>query len=191
MSWRHAVPGLAVALSLHGCAPAAVVAGGATAVVVAQDRRSVGAQIDDETIEVRAGSAISGEPHLKGQVHVNVTSFNGIVLLTGEARDSEARDLVLAQVRTVPNVRRVVNEVRIAEPSSIGKRGSDTWLTTKVKGKLTAAEGLESSQIKVVTENAAVYLMGLVNRDEAERASEAARTVGGVERVMRVFEYLD
>ena len=191
MSWGHVAPVLAAAVSLHGCAPAAVLAGGATAVVVAQDRRSVGAQIDDETSEVRAGAAISGEPRLKGQVHVSVTSFNGIVLLTGQARDSGARDLVLAQLRTVPNVRRVINEVRIAEPSSLGKRGSDTWLTTKVKGKLAAAEGVASSQIKVVTENAAVYLMGLVNRDEAERAAEAARTVGGVERVVRVFEYLD
>jgi osmotically-inducible protein OsmY len=168
-----------------------VVAGGATAVVVAQDRRSVGAQIDDETIEVRARAAISGEPRLKEQTHINVTSFNGIVLLTGEARDGEARDLALAQVRTVPNVRRIVNEIRIAEPSSMGNRSNDTWLTTKVKSKLTGADGLESRQVKVVTENAAVYLMGLVSRDEAERASEAARSVGGVERVVRVFEYLD
>jgi osmotically-inducible protein OsmY len=191
MSWRHAVLVLAAAVSLHGCAPAAVVAGGATAVVVAQDRRSVGAQIDDETIEVRGGSAIAGEARLKGQAHINVTSVNGIVLLTGEARDGETRDLVLVQVRTVPSVRRIVNEIRIAEPSSMGSRSNDAWLTTKVKGRLAGVEDLESRQIKVVTENAAVYLLGLVSREEAERASEAARSVGGIERLVRVFEYLD
>jgi osmotically-inducible protein OsmY len=191
MSWRQAVLVVATAASVHGCAPAVVVAGGATAVVVVQDRRSVGAQIDDESIAVRASSSISGEPRLKEQTHINVTSFNGIVLLTGEARDGETRDRALAQLRAVPNVRRVVNEVRIAEPSSTGKRSNDTWPTTKVKSKFTGTDGVESRQVKVVTENAAVHLMGPVSREEAERASEAARSVGGVGRVVRVFEYLD
>lgn len=191
MIWRYGALLLFALAPLSGCAPAVVVAGGATAVVVVQDRRSVGAQIDDETIETRAGAAIAGEPRLKDRVHINTTSFNGIVLLTGEAQDSEARDLVLAQVRTVPNVRRIVNEIHIGAPSSFSARSADTWLTTKVRGRLSGVEGLESRQIKVVSESSVVYLMGLVNHDEAERASEATRAVDGVERVVRVFEYLD
>jgi osmotically-inducible protein OsmY len=191
MSARCAALVLVATLWLPGCAPTLVVAGGATAVVVAQDRRSVGAQIDDETIEIKANSALAQESRLKGHATISVTSFNGIVLLTGTAPDGELRDLALAQARTVPNVRRVVNEIQIGAPASSGQRGADTWLTTKVKGKLAGAPGLPSGQIKVVSEGSVVYLMGLVSRDEAERTSEATRAVGGVERVVRVFEYLD
>ncbi|UCH52533.1 MAG: divisome-associated lipoprotein YraP [Pseudomonadota bacterium] len=191
MKSAGATSALALAVMLSGCAPAVIVAGGATAVVVAQDRRSVGAQLDDETIEIKAGNALSREAQLKDHSRISVTSFNGIVLLTGEAANSELRDLALAQVRTVPNIRRIVNEIRIADPTSFGARSGDTWITTKVKGKLAGVSELPSNQIKVVSENNAVYLMGIVSRKEADLASEAARGVGGVERVVRVFEYTD
>ncbi|OGI52880.1 MAG: hypothetical protein A3B81_01020 [Candidatus Muproteobacteria bacterium RIFCSPHIGHO2_02_FULL_65_16] len=176
--------------ALHGCAPL-VVAGGATAVIAAQDRRTVGSFIDDETIEWKAVTAINAVESLKKEVHINVTSVNGTVLLTGEAPTIELRDGVLTQVRGVPGVRRTVNEIRIGPPSTLADRSNDSWLTGKIKTRLVGVENLQSAQIKVVTENAVVYLMGLVKKDEAESATEAARQVGGVQRVVKLFEYLD
>src|SRR3990172_7252646 len=169
--------------ALHGCAPL-VVAGGAAAVIAAQDRRTVGSFIDDETIEWKAVTAINAVEALKKEVHINVTSVNGTALLTGEAQTIELRD-------GVPGVRRTVNEIRIGPPSTLADRSNDSWLTGKIKTRLVGVENLQSAQIKVVTENAVVYLMGLVKKDEAELATEAARQVGGVQRVVKLFEYLD
>ena len=192
MARRHwPLPLLLPALAaLHGCAPL-VVAGGATAVIAAQDRRTVGSFIDDETIEWKAVTAINAVESLKKEVHINVTSVNGTALLTGEAPTIELRDGVLTQVRGVPGVRRTVNEIRIGPPSTLADRSNDSWLTGKIKTRLVGVENLQSAQIKVVTENAVVYLMGLVKKDEAESATEAARQVGGVQRVVKLFEYLD
>jgi osmotically-inducible protein OsmY len=181
---------LAITTALQGCA-GLVAAGAATAVVAASDRRTVGSFIDDNAIEMKAGPAIRAVPGLADQVHINVTSLNGVVLLTGEAPTIELRDQVLAAVRDVPGVRRTVNEIRIAPPSTLAGRSNDAWLTTKVKTQLTSARELESWHVKVVTENSAVYLMGLINRAQGDIAAEAARTVGGVERVVKLFEYLD
>lgn len=177
-------------LMLQACAPL-LLAGAGTAAVAAHDRRTVGAQIDDEAVELKAASAIKSDEELRGHTHINVTSVNGIVLLSGEAATVEQRDRILASVREVAGIRQTVNEIRIAPPSSFGARTYDTWLTTKVKGKLLGAENVDSAQVKVVTENEAVYLMGLVSHREAEQATEAARAVGGVARVVKLFEYLD
>lgn len=181
---------LPAVFAIQGCAPA-VVAGAGTAAVAAHDRRTVGSFVDDQTIEVRAASAIRTDEDLRRDTHVNVTSMNGIVLLTGEAATAEARDRVLAKVREVPGIRRTVNEIRIAPPSSFGARSHDTWLTTKVKTKLIKTETLDSMRVKVVTENKAVYLLGLVTQQEATLATDAARSTGGVARVVKLFEYLD
>lgn len=177
-------------LLLQACAPL-LVAGAGTAAIAAHDRRTLGAQIDDETIELKITSAIKSDEELRRETHLNVTSVNGIVLLSGEAATVEQRDRVLAKVREVAGIRRTVNEIRIASPSSLVARTHDTWLTTKVKTKLLNAENVDSTQVKVVTENEAVYLMGLVSHREAEQATEAARAVGGVARVVKLFEYLD
>jgi osmotically-inducible protein OsmY len=174
---------------LPGCA-ALVVAGGAAAVMSATDRRTAGAQLDDENIELKTASAIRNDAALKG-VHVNVTSFNGTVLLTGETPTAEQRDNVLAAVRAVPGVRRTVNELRIAPASELPYRNNDAWLTTKTKTKLVGTDNLDSSHVKVITENAVVYLMGLVKKSEAEAATNAASEVAGVQRVVKLFEYLD
>jgi osmotically-inducible protein OsmY len=179
-----------LATGVAGCT-AVVVAGGATATVAATDRRTLGAQLDDQTIEIRAASAIRSDPALKGQVHVNVTSMNGTALITGETPSAEQRDRVLMLVRDIAGVRRTMNELRVAAPSTSGERSHDAWLTTKVKSKLAATREIESWHIKVVTENEVVYLMGLVNRAQGELAAEATRTVGGVSRVVKLFEYLD
>ena len=175
---------------IQGCTPI-IIAGGATAVTAAHDRRTVGAFVDDQAIELKTGRAIRMDPALKGKVHINVTSMNGIVLLSGEAPTSSLRDFVLKQARTVQGIRRIVNEVRIGPPTSLGSRSKDTWLTTKVKGKMVSTKNLDTTRVKVVTENKAVYLMGLVKRREGELATEAARSVRGVQRVVKLFEYID
>jgi len=173
-----------------GCA-AVIVAGGATAAVVANDRRTLGVLIDDENIEIKARARIAGDETLRENVHVNVTSLNGVVLLSGETAAAEQRDRVLARTRDVPGVRRTVNEIRIAAPAPFASRSHDTLLTTKVKSRLLATENLDSANVKVVTESSVVYLMGLMKKDEAEKATEATRDVGGVERIVKLFEYLD
>jgi len=174
----------------QACAPA-VVAGAATGVVVASDRRTAGAFLDDQTIELKAKSAIAEDKALNVDTHINYTSMNGILLLTGEAKTAADRDQVLAKVRTVQGIRRIVNEIRIAPNSSFGSRSHDSWITTKVKGRMVSAENLEASRVKVVTENQVVYLLGLVKKQEADVATDVARNIKGVERVVKLFEYID
>lgn len=189
---RLAIASLLAAITLfgQGCAPL-VVAGAGTAAIAAHDRRTLGAFVDDQSIELQAGAALKADETLKHDSHINVTSVNGIVLLSGEAATGELRDRALAHVRSVDGIRRIVNEVRVAPPSTLGSRTHDTWLTTKVKTKLIHTENLDSTRVKVVTENDAVYLMGLVKRREADVATEAVTTVGGVTRVVKLFEYID
>lgn len=175
---------------IQGCAPL-VVAGAGTAAIAAHDRRSVGAFIDDGAIELKLHTAIDSDETMKQDTHVNVTSMNGVVLLSGEAETSELRDRVLAKARGVNSIRRIVNEIRIAPPSSIGSRTHDTWITTKVKTELIGTKNLDSTRIKVVTEHDAVYLMGIVTHKEANLATGTATKVGGVTRVVKLFEYLD
>lgn len=186
---RVAVPLLTAAMLLAGCAEA-IVAGGAAGAVVASDRRTAGSFIDDQGIELKASAAISKDPALK-DVHVNVTSMNGVVLLTGEAPTEAQRDKILAHVRDVPRVWRVVNELRIAPPTAYSSRANDTWLTTKVKTKMLGDDKLDPVNIKVVTENGVVYLLGLAKRAEGDHAAELARQVGGVQKVVKLFEYQD
>ena len=178
-----------VALS-QGCAPV-VVAGGATAAVAANDRRTLGALVDDESIEIKARKALNDDPEIGDNVHVNITSVNGVVLLTGETATAELHDKAEALIRPIAGIRRIVSEIRIAEPRAFAYTTHDGWITGKVKAKLLDTENLRSSRIKVVTENSVVYLMGLVTQKEGEIAAEATRTVGGITRVVKLFEYVD
>lgn len=177
------------ATTLAGCIEAVVV-GGATGAVMATDRRTTGSFIDDESIEIKASAAISKDDTLK-DAHINVTSVNGVVLLTGEVPTEAQRAKILEHVREVPRVRRTVNEIRISPPTAYSARFSDSWLTTKVRSKMTGDDKLESLQIKVVTENGVVYLLGLAKKSEGERAAELASQVGGVQKVVKLFEYQD
>ena len=177
-------------LLLHGCAPA-IVAGAATGAAIAHDRRTFGSMIDDQTIEMKAGAAIVGDAELRSATHINITSLNGIVLLSGEATTLEDRDRVLSIVRDISGVRRINNELRIAAPSAIGSRAKDSLISSAVKSRLLVAKDTDPTRIKVVTENGTVYLMGIVTRDEGERAAAHAATIDGVEQVVKIFEYLD
>jgi osmotically-inducible protein OsmY len=175
---------------LQACAPV-IVAGGATAAVAATDRRTLGALVDDNAIELKARKALNSDPEIGDDVHVNITSMNGIVLLTGETTTAELRDRVLGLIRDIPGIRSIVNEVRVAEPRAFAYTTHDGWITGKVKAKLLGDQNIPGRQIKVVTENSVVYLMGLVKQKEGELAAEATRTVGGITRVVKLFEYLD
>ncbi len=174
---------------LAACVPI-LVGGAATGAVVATDTRTAGSFLDDEGIEIKSSLAISDDASLK-DVHVNVTSINGWVLLTGEAPTEAQRNKILEHVRVVPRVRRTVNEIRISPPTAYSSRMSDALITTKVKSKMLGDEKLDSLRIKVVTEYGVVYLMGLAKKAEAERAAELTRQVGGVQKVVKLFEYLD
>ncbi|HSW53118.1 MAG TPA: BON domain-containing protein [Sulfuricaulis sp.] len=174
----------------QGCAPV-IVAGGATAAVAATDRRSVGTQLDDQNIELTARRRANHDDRLARGVHVNFTCFNGTLLLTGEAATAEQRDIVVSLVDRLQGVKRVVNEIVIAEPTTLGSRSNDSWITGQVKTKLLADQKIPGRQVKVVTENGAVYLMGLVTQKQGELAAETARAVRGIQRVVKLFEYTD
>ena len=180
---------LGLAPQLQGCLP--LVAGGAGATALAlNDRRTVGAQTEDKEIDLRGESRVNDR--FGDRVHINVTSFNRNVLLTGEASDAAAKAQIEIIVREISNVRGVVNEIQVAGVSSYTSRGNDSYLTSKVKARFVDNGGdFSVNQVKVVTEGSVVYLLGLVTRKEAEAAVEIARTTGGVQKVVRVFEYIE
>ena len=173
------------AAALQGCIALAGL-GGAAAYSTLEDRRTTGTQIEDEGIEVRAANRLEA---LRGRAHVNVTSFNGAVLLTGEAWDDATREEVEKIVAAVPNVRSVTNEIQVGALSSLGARANDTTLTAAVRGRFVNVKSFNPMHVKVVTEAGVVYLLGIVTEKEADAVTEIVRTTGGVRKVVRVFEY--
>ncbi len=178
---------LALASALSACAPVMVGSVVGTA-MVASDRRSSGAQLEDEGIEVRAGSAI--RENFGTNTNVNVTSFNRQVLITGEVPNAAARAQVESLITKLPNVRSVVNELAIGQASTAGQRATDALTTTRVKAAMVDSNDIFANTFKVVTERDTVYLMGRVTQREAQRATEIARKVSSVKRVVRVFEII-
>lgn len=160
-------------------------------VACVHDDRTVGSFIDDAAIESKANRAIAADKMIGRNSHVNVTSINGLVLITGETGSQESRNRVLELVRSVNGVRRAVNEVQVIDPSSMTDRSRDTWLTSKVKTKLMADKSIDSNRIKVVTERSTVYLMGLITEQEAQNATRIAQSVNGIQRIVKLFEYVD
>jgi osmotically-inducible protein OsmY len=187
---RTAIIALLLALPvIQGCG--ALLAGGAaaTGVVVSQDRRSMGAMTEDEAIEIKIANRV-GERFKEG-VHVNVTSYNRMVLLTGEVPDEATRTEVERIAWSVENVRGVHNELAIAGVTSFTARSNDSLITTNVKARFFDSDKFNVLHVKVVTENSVVYLLGLVTKKEADDATEIARTTSGVQKVVRVFEYIE
>jgi osmotically-inducible protein OsmY len=189
---QHLILLALIAALLQGCA-AAVVTGAATGAVTLYDRRTTGVMLEDENIELKIASRLRNDAGIAAQAHINTTSFNLTVLLTGETPTPELRARAEAIARGVPSVKRVVNELTIAAPSSMTARASDTLITSKVKTGLLKVDLPDYSpeRVKVVTEAGAVYLMGLVTQDEADATIERTRRVGGVQRVVNVFEYVN
>ncbi len=182
---------LTATVLLQACAEAVVV-GTATGARVAHDRRTPGTVIDDQIIEFKASSIIRKNKALKKQVHVSITSYNLIVLLSGEARTGALKSQVEELIRKLPKVRRIHNEIVIGEPSTRGSRLRDSWITTKAKTSLfkIKKKNFNPTRVKVVTENKTVFLLGLVRPDEGDAAVERVRNISGVEKVVKVFEYI-
>ena len=175
---------------LLGCAITAV-GGGTIAGASTLDRRTAGTIIEDQTIELKAYESIRTNEELAKKTHINITSYNTAVLITGESPLDEMRQEVISLVTAVEKVTHVYNEINVAAPSSMVSRSSDVYITTKVKAKLFADKILNGLTIKIVTEKGVVYLMGLVSHQEAEIATNIARETGGVQKVVKLFQYID
>lgn len=184
------IPVLLSACLLQGCATA-IVAGAAVGATSAADRRTVGSQIDDRSIELKAGKRIYHTEELKKNTHISVTSVNGQVLLTGQASNAYQRNLVTNLVQDIEGVVRVHNQIRIGTPTSISTRTNDTWITSKIKTQLLTEDAVPGNSIKVVTENSEVFLLGIVTSKEADLATQIAQETGGVSKVTKVFEIIE
>ena len=180
---------IAVLPFLQACIPLIIGAGVGAGVMMAEDRRSNATILEDQTIEVKAKNRF--EETYQDKLHAKVTSYNRYVLITGQAPTEEIRQDLTTIVLEVENVRNVQNEVIVAGNASFTSRSSDTFTTSSVKGRLTQNKEIGANNVKVITENGTVFLMGLVTRTEAEAASQTAATTSGVQRVVKVFEYTD
>lgn len=172
---------------LAGCFGVAAVGIGGGALILS-DRRATETIATDEGIELRASNRIS--ENFGTKVHVNVTSYNRMVLLTGEVPTAQVKAEVEKLVAGVPNIKSISNELAISGPSSLGSRSNDAYLTSKVKARFVDAQKFSANHVKVITEAGVVFLLGLVTQAEADAAVEIARTTGGVQKVVRVFEII-
>ncbi len=188
-----ALTALLTTFILSGCTPAII--GGATVGAGAiHDRRSTGAVIDDQTIELKALSRFFNDNQISSSTHINVTAYNGIILLTGEAPSESLRNKAVSLVRTIPKVRKIHNEISLSAPSAMIARSSDSYITSKVKVSLFGIQdikGFDPTRVKVVTEDGTVYLMGLLWPIEEQAVVEMTRRVGGVQRVVKLFEHIE
>lgn len=180
---------LACAIALGGCIPL-VIGGVAATAQIATDRRSTGAQLDDELIEDKTVAELL-ERYKGREVHVNVTSYNGNVLVTGEAPSESVKSDIGEIVRRMPKARSVQNEMLVGPATNLGSRSNDTLITSKVKARFVEANRFQINHVKVVTERGVVYLMGVVRQDEGDAAADIARRTNGAQRVVKVFEYIN
>jgi osmotically-inducible protein OsmY len=154
-------------------------------------KRTTGTLLDDQSIENRSYANIANAAPELRKAHVVVVSFNGVVLLAGQVPTSELRDLAEITVKDIRKVRTVHNEITVSGPTSMVARSNDTWLTIKVKSRMIGSKEVAANRIKVVTEHSVVYLLGLVTRDEADAAVGVARQTYGVQKIVKVFEYIN
>ena len=177
--------------ALQGCV-AVVVTTAAGGVLVAEDRRTNAAMLEDESMELKTQSRISEKfDQYRDTIHTNITSYNRNVLITGEVPSEEVKAGIEKILKDNQDVRNITNELVVAAPTSIGSRSNDTLITSKVKTRFIEARKFQPNWVKVVTENKVVYLLGVVNHKEAADAADIAATTSGVEKVVKVFEYTD
>jgi osmotically-inducible protein OsmY len=172
---------------LAGCIPVMVVGAAGSAAMIATDRRSAGAQLDDETIELKLTAQTNSE--FGNRIHLNVTSYNGFVLLTGEVPDQGVSTSIATMAKNTEKVRGVHNELVIGLLADFSARSNDTYITSKVKTRMIEANKFPPNVVKVVTERGVVYLMGIVSKEEGDAAAEIAATTAGVLRVVKFFQY--
>lgn len=190
MSMKSIISTITIAVLLQGCVAAAVVGvvGGAS---VATDNRSLGNQIDDQKIEIDAQTKLRKSDALSDNTNLQVISVNGSVLVIGQAPNSYLRDQAIKAINEVNGVKQLHNQIRVSNTTSFTTKTNDVWLTSKVKTSLFGTDKLDATNIKVVTENGEVFLMGLVTKEQATIAVEIARNVSGVNRVFKIFEYVE
>ncbi|WP_039085853.1 division/outer membrane stress-associated lipid-binding lipoprotein [Gallibacterium anatis] len=194
LQWKQLVKVTAMAgvvALLQGCVTAAVVGGGALATKVAMDPRTTGTQIDDQTLELRVADALRKDKQLNEQAHISVIVYNGRALLVGEAPSADLKEVAVNLARGVKDIADVYDEIQIGEKVSFIQASKDTWITTEVKSKLFVNGNVKATDVKVVTENGIVYLIGRVTQSQAAAAVDVARQVNGVRKVVKVFTYLN
>jgi len=179
----------AMAPLLQGC-PAVLVAGVGTTAMIADDRRTTGVFVEDQNIELKVANDIGKKYAATSGVDVRGTSFNRFVLLNGEVPNEEIRNDIGAIAAAVENVRNIQNEIQVGPPTTAQEKATDSATTSKVKTNLLKSRDVQANHVKVLTRDNVVYLMGLLSSEEADAATEIARTTGGVERVVRVFEII-
>jgi osmotically-inducible protein OsmY len=187
LSWLSCVLAGVLLSGLSGCA-SLIVGGAVVGGVVAIDRRTAGAQLEDEAIELKVASAVRRD--LGDRVHLNATSYNRQVLLSGEAATAADRERAEKLAQSQENVKAVVNDLAVMAPSSLSQRSKDIYITGRVKAAFLDAKDLQFNTVKVVTERGVVYLMGRVTQREATRATEITRSISGVVKVVRVFDVI-
>ena len=178
---------IALVSQITACVPV-VVGGAAAGGAMAADRRTSGIYVEDENIELKATRNIYDT--LGEASHVNITSFKGNVLITGEVPDADTKTRTGNMVQGIENVKSVTNELTVGPKTTLGSRTNDSYITSKVKAKFVSENRFQANYVKVVTENSVVYLMGYVTQKEADDAVEIARNTSGVARVVKVFEYI-
>lgn len=184
------LPLIAILLLLQGCA-GAVMVGAVGGAMMVNDERSFQTQIDDTNADFNISSALSSHDDLKNQANVTAVVMNSNVLMIGQAPNSMLRDKAIRTVQELKIGGKIHNQIRIGNPTSFTTRSNDTWITTKVKSRMLSEDNLDVTNIKVVTENGEVFLIGLVERQQADLAVDVARNTAGVRKVIKVFEYTD
>ena len=188
-SIKTSIVGLFAAITLSGCVTALVAGVVVATVDIIHDRRTVGEYIDDSAIEITSRNILLSNAEYRKAAHVKTQSWNGILLLTGEIDDETLKPELVSKLSSIKGVRQVVDETTITGKTKLWTRTNDVWISSKVKSRLVLKTGLKANRVKVVTTRGSVYLMGIVTRDEANKATELTQTVRGVKRVVKVFEY--
>lgn len=186
---RTALIAVILGLSLSGCVTALVATVAVATVDIIHDRRTVGEYIDDGAIELTARNIIASRKEFRKVAHIKPVSWNGILLITGEIDDATIKPDIVAKLSSIQAVRQLVDETTITNRTRLATRANDAWISSRVKSRLVVKTGLKANRVKVITTRGSVYLMGIVTKDEADKATELARTIRGVKRVVKVFEY--
>ncbi len=187
---RAIAPLLMLCMLLQGCA-GAVMVGAVGGAMMANDERPVKTQLDDTNTDFVITSALLKQEDIKKQTNITGVSVNGNVLMIGQAPNSMLRDKAIKVVQDLKLGGKIHNQIRIGNPTSFTTRSNDTWVTTKVKGRMLNEKDLDITRVKVITENGEVFLLGLINRSQADLAVDIARNTAGVRKVVRVFEYIE
>lgn len=182
---------LAGSLLLQGCIAAPVILGGAAVVSSTNDRRTLGTQLEDENIEIKAQRKFSDEPSLKDNSNLHVISYNTVVLIFGQAPSDSHRAKAEQLVSSIPKVKKIYNEVTVQAPTSLGRRSEDALMITNIKTQMITYPDLQASHVKLTVENGTVFLMGLVTEKQGQKAIEVARNARAVFKVVDLFEYID